>query len=75
MRHHRLIATARNNARAALHFLDRSSTDPGEVREALTCVVDDVRIEPARSSTVSGITSKELLRERNMLMLIMRPLM
>ena len=35
------IATARNNARAALHFLDRSSTDPGEVREALTCVVDD----------------------------------
>jgi C4-dicarboxylate-specific signal transduction histidine kinase len=35
------IATARNNARAAMHFLDRSTPDPGEVREALTCVVDD----------------------------------
>jgi PAS domain S-box-containing protein len=35
------IATARNNARAALHFLDRSSIDLGQVREALTCVVDD----------------------------------
>ena len=35
------IATARNNARAAMHFLDRSTPDPGEVREALACVVDD----------------------------------
>jgi PAS domain S-box-containing protein len=35
------IATARNNARAALNFLDRSAPDPGQVREALTCVVDD----------------------------------
>ena len=35
------IATARNNARAAMHFLDRSPPDLGEVREALTCVVDD----------------------------------
>jgi PAS domain S-box-containing protein len=35
------IATARNNARAALRFLDRSPPDLGEVREALTCVVDD----------------------------------
>ncbi len=35
------IATARNNARAAMHFLNRSTPDPGEVREALGCVVDD----------------------------------
>jgi PAS domain S-box-containing protein len=35
------IAAARNNARAALHFSDRSSIDLGQVREALTCVVDD----------------------------------
>ena len=35
------IATARNNARAAIHFLDRSPPDLGQVREALTCVVDD----------------------------------
>jgi hypothetical protein len=35
------IATARNNACAAMHFLDRSSTDLGEVKEALSCVLDD----------------------------------
>jgi PAS domain S-box-containing protein len=35
------IATARNNARAAMHFLERSTPDPGDVREALACVVDD----------------------------------
>ena len=35
------IATARNNARAATHFLDRSPPDFGEVKEALACVVDD----------------------------------
>jgi PAS domain S-box-containing protein len=35
------IATARNNARAAMHFLNRSPSEPGEVREALACVVDD----------------------------------
>jgi PAS domain S-box-containing protein len=35
------IATARNNARAAMHFLDRSTPDLGQVREALACVVDD----------------------------------
>ena len=34
-------STARNNARAAMHFLDRSRPDPGQVREALACVVDD----------------------------------
>src|SRR5262249_28347534 len=35
------IASARNNARAALNFLDRQPSDLGEVREALACVVGD----------------------------------
>jgi C4-dicarboxylate-specific signal transduction histidine kinase len=35
------IATARNNARAAMGFLDRNPPDLGEVREALACIVDD----------------------------------
>ena len=35
------IATARNNARAALNFLDKQPPDLGEVREALDCVVGD----------------------------------
>jgi C4-dicarboxylate-specific signal transduction histidine kinase len=35
------IAAARNNARAALNFLNRESPDLAEVREALGCVVDD----------------------------------
>jgi C4-dicarboxylate-specific signal transduction histidine kinase len=35
------IATARNNARAGMRFLEMSSPDLGEVREALACVVRD----------------------------------
>jgi PAS domain S-box-containing protein len=35
------IATARNNARAATHFLDRDPPDLDEVREALACLVGD----------------------------------
>lgn len=35
------IAAARNNARAALNFLDQQPADLGEVREALGCIVDD----------------------------------
>jgi signal transduction histidine kinase/PAS domain-containing protein len=35
------IATARNNARAALNFLDKSPPDVAEVTEALTCIVND----------------------------------
>jgi C4-dicarboxylate-specific signal transduction histidine kinase len=35
------IASARNNARAALNFLDQQPSDLGEVREALSCVVGD----------------------------------
>jgi len=36
------IGSARNNARAALNFLDRNPPDLREVREALDCVVNDV---------------------------------
>jgi PAS domain S-box-containing protein len=35
------IAAARNNASAALNFLDAQPPDLGEVREALGCVIDD----------------------------------
>jgi signal transduction histidine kinase len=35
------ISTARNNACAALNFLAKSPPDVAEVREALTCIVDD----------------------------------
>src|SRR5258705_1878046 len=35
------IASARNNARAALNFLDKNPPDLGEVREALGCIVGD----------------------------------
>jgi C4-dicarboxylate-specific signal transduction histidine kinase len=35
------IATARNNARAATHFLDRGPSELRQVREALACVVED----------------------------------
>src|ERR1700719_1068583 len=35
------IGTARNNASAALNFLDKSPPDVAEVREALTCIVND----------------------------------
>src|SRR6185312_999047 len=35
------IAAARNNARAALNFLNMQPPDLGEVREALGCIVGD----------------------------------
>jgi PAS domain S-box-containing protein len=35
------IATAGNNARAAMHFLDRSPPDLREVKEALACIAGD----------------------------------
>src|SRR5207244_4982516 len=35
------IASARNNARAALNFLDQRPPDLGEVREAIDCAVGD----------------------------------
>jgi signal transduction histidine kinase len=36
------IATARNNACAALRFLETNPPDAAEVREALTCIVNDI---------------------------------
>jgi PAS domain S-box-containing protein len=36
------IASARNNVRAALNFLEMQPADLGEIREALACVVGDV---------------------------------
>jgi PAS domain S-box-containing protein len=68
------IASARNNARAAMHFLERGPPDPGHVREALACAVDDA-IVPEISSTGSGITSRKLLCERSRLILIKRSTM
>ena len=41
------IAAARNNARAAINFLDKQPADMDEVREALGCVV--WRCRPRRS--------------------------
>jgi PAS domain S-box-containing protein len=35
------IATARNNARAGMRFLERTPPNLGEVKEALACVVND----------------------------------
>ena len=35
------IATARNNARAALNFMERKPSDLGQVTEAISCVVGD----------------------------------
>ena len=35
------ITAARNNARAAMNFLEKQPPDLGEVREALDCVVGD----------------------------------
>jgi PAS domain S-box-containing protein len=35
------IGSARNNARAALNFLDKNPSDVAEVREAVACIVDD----------------------------------
>jgi signal transduction histidine kinase len=35
------IASARNNARAALNFLDKNPPDVAEVREAVACIVND----------------------------------
>jgi C4-dicarboxylate-specific signal transduction histidine kinase len=60
------IGTARNNARAALNFLDKNPPDLGEVREALGCIVGDadrageiidrirdhIKKTPARKDTV-----------------------
>jgi signal transduction histidine kinase len=48
------IAAARNNAAAALRFLDKSPPDMAEVREALSCIVNDT---DRASDVVDGIGS------------------
>jgi C4-dicarboxylate-specific signal transduction histidine kinase len=48
------IAAARNNARAAMNFLDKQPPDLGEVREALDCVVGDADRKHYRPGPRSG---------------------
>jgi len=57
------ITSARNNARAALNFLDRGPPDLGDVRKRLT-VSWAMLIEPRRSSIESETTSKKRPRGR-----------
>ncbi len=56
------IATARNNARAAMRFLEMSPPNMAEVREALACIVRDADRGKGLSSTASVITSRKHLR-------------
>jgi len=57
------IATARNNARAAMHFLGRNPPDLGEVREALACLVDDTDRAGKIIDGVRGHVKKAPLRK------------
>ena len=57
------IGSARNNARAALNFLDRTLR-PGRGQGSARNVSWATPIEPETSSTGSGLTSKRRLRER-----------
>jgi C4-dicarboxylate-specific signal transduction histidine kinase len=57
------IASARNNARAALNFLDRSPPRSGKRSAVLWAML----IEPETSSTGSVITSRRRLREGGLL--------
>jgi signal transduction histidine kinase len=57
------IATARNNARAAMHFLDRNPPDLGEVREALACLVGDTDRAGKIVDGVRGHIKKAPLRK------------
>ena len=65
------IATGRNNARAALNFLDKQPPDLGEVREALSCIVGDAD-RAGRSSIGCVTTSRKRLRERSVLISMRR---
>jgi PAS domain S-box-containing protein len=57
------IATARNNARAAMHFLDRDPPDLDEVREAVACVVGDADRAGKIIDGVRGHIKKAPLRK------------
>src|SRR4029077_16651903 len=52
------IAAARNNARAALNFLDRNPPDLGEVREALGCLVGDADRAGEIIDRIRGLINK-----------------
>jgi PAS domain S-box-containing protein len=64
------IAAARNNATAALNFLDAQPPDLGEVREALGCITMPIELEP--SSTGSATKSRKRLRRRIVLISMRR---
>ena len=57
------VASARNNARAAMHFLDRNPPDLGEVREALACLVSDADRAGKIIDGVRGQVKKAPLRK------------
>jgi hypothetical protein len=57
------IATARNNARAAMHFLDRNPPDLGDVGEALACLVADTERAEKIIDGVRGHIKKAPLRK------------
>jgi signal transduction histidine kinase len=57
------IATARNNARAAMHFLDRNPPDLREVRDALACLVGDADRAGKIIDGVRGHVKKAPLRK------------
>ena len=57
------IATARNNARAAMHFLDRNPPDLSEVREAVACLVGDADRAGKIIDGVRGHIKKAPLRQ------------
>ena len=57
------IAAARNNARAALNFLDKSPPDVAEVREALTSIVDDTDRTNDIVDRIGSLIKKEPLRK------------
>jgi C4-dicarboxylate-specific signal transduction histidine kinase len=58
------IAAARDNARAALNFLDKEPPDLGEVREALVCVVGDTDRAAIIIDRIHDYTNKASPRKR-----------
>src|SRR5258708_6749032 len=52
------IAAARTNAAAALRFLDKSPPDVAEVREALTCIVNDTDRTSAVVNRIGSLIKK-----------------
>jgi PAS domain S-box-containing protein len=57
------IGAARNNARAALNFLDKSPPDLAEVMEALTCIVSDADRASDVVDRIGSLIKKAPLRK------------